>query len=124
MKKISLITFFVLLSFNAQSQLIKMRTTEAKYRIGDRSWTNWTRFEYLAIINADSRNLTIYCEPKEVYEIISKNSPNSDLGIIASFNCVDIKGDECVVELKNDDINQEFLINIKYTNSIMVIKYN
>lgn len=120
-KKVLVIALFSIFSLNVHGQLIKMRTTEASYKVGDRDWTNWKKFEYLAIFNGDAKSLTIYSEPKDVYEIISKNVANKELGIIASFNCVDSEGEECIVEIRIVDGNQISQIHISYNNSIMVI---
>ncbi len=123
-KKLFTILLFALFSFNIQGQIIKMRTTEASHKIGEGNWSNWEKFETLVIVNGDLKNITIYSEPKEVYEIISKKDPNKELGIVVSFNCVDKEGEECIVEIRNDEQKKLYQLYIRYDNAIMAINLN
>jgi len=127
--KILLIIFIVFISnLGVHAQTIKLRTTSvsSKYHDGNNwsNWSEWQKFETLGIINGDSKNITLYSEPKEVYDIISKKDPQKELGIIAAFNCVDMKGEECVIEIRDGGKNKSLQLYIIYDNGIMAINFN
>lgn len=119
MKKLLVFTILCLLSSNfIRGQGIKMKTQFISSKIGDKEWTEWEKFETIAVINNDK--LIIYSEPKETYYVTSKNEPEANTEIILSLNCIDKEGEECLIDIVVGETNQMF---ISYPNAILAIAF-
>lgn len=122
----TILTCFILafLCVKIHAQDLKFRTVKASYKVGDGNWTNWQKHEFLGIVSGAKERITIYSEPKEVFEIISKNVTNLDKELLMSLNCIDIEGEECIVEIRADTKNSTFTLYVRYTNAILAIIFN
>jgi len=119
MKKLIVFAILSLLAFNfASGQGIKMKTQFISSKIGNNEWSEWEKFETIAVINEDK--LTIYSEPKETYHIISKNEPKGKVNIALSVNCIDKEGEECLIDIVLGETNQMF---INYPNANLAIVF-
>lgn len=112
------------LSVKTHAQDLKFRTVKASYKVGDGNWTDWKKHEFLGIVSGAKERITIYSEPKEVFEIISKNVTNLDKEVMMSLNCIDIEGEECVIEIRADTKNSIFMLYVRYTNAVLAIIFN
>ncbi|WP_034893241.1 hypothetical protein [Gillisia sp. Hel_I_29] len=128
MKKLNLILLLLFISFSSFSQgVAKLRTESISIKFQNdngtwKDWTDWKNADVLAIMDEDGKKLTLYTDPKEVYEIIKMTQEITDEGenILKMF-CVDNDGIECNIRLQHNN-GENLQLYIKYSN--VIIAYN
>lgn len=119
-KAITLIVLCVFTGLNVQGQIIKMRTKHISQKIGQMEWSDWEKYETLAVINEDKNQFIFYVEPKDVYEIISHNPSSKAL---ISLNVLDKEGEECIIDLTEGLDNGLPQMYIRYPDAVMAITF-
>ena len=128
MKNSILIILFLFFSFSSFSQgVAKLRAESISIKFQNdngswKEWTDWKDTDVLAVMDEEGKMLTLYTEPKEVYDIIKMTQENSDAGrnILKMF-CVDANGVECNIRLQHDN-GENLQLYIEYSN--IIIAYN
>jgi hypothetical protein len=128
-KKFKIVLFILFIGFSSYSQqfLFKTSSFSVTEKISKEKWSEWTqptKSEMIIKIDGVSHRVVVYSNEIQLFNIIKYNeSKNTETDIIASYNCIDNNGIECVVAVytrKNQNNRRQLYIT--YTD--MIIEYN
>ncbi len=102
----------------AESVAIKFQNDDGTWK----EWTDWKESDVLAVLDDANKRVTLYTEPKEVYDIINMEEETTEDGNnIFRMMCVDGSGVECNLRLQYGESNN-LQLYIQYSN--IIIAYN
>ena len=130
MKKNIILSLFILIStltfgqgiskLRAESMAVKFIDDDGSWK----EWTDWLESDVLTVMDFDKQRITLYTEPKEIFDIVGhEDETNDDGDEIMRMFCVDNEGIDCVLKLIYDS---EFNLQlyIEYENMIVVYNVN
>jgi hypothetical protein len=123
MKKTLLLTITLLFLglVTSSAQIYRLRTTAYAVTSTDENgtwedWSDWTDISLLVTLDIDNVRVTIYSDPKEVYDVIDseEGTVDADGDSVYKFTCLDKDGVECTVKFmqrdSQDDKREEIYI--------------
>lgn len=128
-KKFKVVLFVLFVGFSSYSQQFLFKTssfsvTEMNSKGKWSEWTKPTKSEMIIKIDGISHRVVVYSNEIQLFNIIKYNeSKNTKTDIIASYNCIDNNGIECVVAVYTRKTqNNRRQLYITYDD--MIIEYN
>lgn len=127
MKRLLSLLFIIFFSFTVQSQgVLKMKafSASAMFLNNDGTWDDWSDWKkasVLFVLDNESKRITLYSDPKRVFDIIeTEKETTSDGNQIWKMFSIDNKGDECYVVLQQSLDGENTQIYVQYSNYIFV----
>lgn len=127
-----IITMFAVMSLFAMpesvfGQVYKLKATSTQTRTKKENgkWTQWSskvKANMLITIDSDKERITIYTEPKKVYDVIKNKgeSFSKNGNEIQALGCVDRYGKNCTVRLLQVKNTNNFQVYVDYSNKTYV----